>query len=418
MKILIKSAKIYQSNSPFHLQQKDLLIENGVITKIDDSIFDTADELIEANGLAVSMGWVDMNVQVGDPGFEHHEDLTTALDAAAAGGFTGIGVMPNSYPVVDSKSQVEYLKNRSLNHAVDVYPIGAMSEKAEGKNITEMYDMHLSGAVAFSDGKQSSSNANLIKKSLLYTDKFLKRIMVFSEDKSIAQEGVVNESENTIHLGMKVRPVLAENIEVRRNIELLRYTGGAMHLTGVSSKESVEAIRQAKEDGLNISADVAISSLVFTDKDYENFDSAWKVLPILRTEEDVKALVDGLNDGTIDFVSSHHDPKDIESKDLEFDRAAFGISSIETTFASYVSKGFDLETLVKGLSETTREVFDMPRQEIKVGEKANITLFSDSLNTEVSKSSMKSKSKSTPFIGQSLTGKVIGVINSNAILLN
>lgn len=418
MKILIKNAKIYQSNTPFHLQQKDVLIEKGIISKIDDSISEEVDELIESDGLSVSMGWIDMNVQVGDPGFEHHEDLNTALNAAAAGGFTGIGVMPNSYPVVDSKSQVEYLKNRSLTHPVDVYPIGAMSEKAEGKNITEMYDMHLSGAVAFSDGKQSSSNANLVKKSLLYTDKFLKRIMVFSEDKSIAQEGVVNESENTIHLGMKVRPALAENIEVRRNIELLRYTGGAMHLTGISSKESVEAIRQAKEDGLNISADVAISSIVFTDKDYENFDSAWKVLPILRTDEDVNALIVGLNDGTIDFVSSHHDPKDIESKDLEFDRAAFGISSIETAFASYVNKGFDIETFVKGVSETTREVFDMTRPEIKVGEAANLTLFSDSIETEVSVSSLKSKSKSTPFMGQSLKGKVLGVINSNSILLN
>lgn len=418
MKILIKSAKIYQSNSPFHLHQKDLLIEDGVITKIEDSLSESVDKIVEAEGLSVSMGWIDMNVQVGDPGFEHHEDLITALDAAAAGGFTGIGVMPNSFPVVDSKSQVEYLKNRSLTHTVDVYPIGAMSEKAEGKNITEMYDMHLSGAVAFSDGKQSSSNANLIKKSLLYTDKFLKRIMVFSEDKSIAQDGVVNESENTIHLGMKVRPALAENIEVRRNIELLRYTGGAMHLTGISSKESVNAIREAKADGLNISADVAISSIVFTDKDYENFDSLWKVLPILRTDDDVEALVAGLNDGTIDFVSSHHDPKDLESKDLEFDRAAFGISSIETIFPSYLSKGFDIETFVKGLSETSREVFDMSRYEIKVGEKANLTLFSSDLSSEFSQSNLRSKSKSTPFIGQTLKGKVIGVVNSGTILLN
>lgn len=417
MKVLIKKAKIYQSNSPFHLQQKDLLIENGVISKIDDAINTTADKVVEAEGLSVSMGWIDMNVQVGDPGFEHHEDLTTALDAAANGGFTRIGVMPNSFPVVDSKSQVEYLKNRSQSHLVEVYPIGSISEKAEGKNISEMYDMHLSGAMAFSDGKKSIS-ANLLKKSLLYTDKFLKRVIVFSEDESIAQEGVVNESENTIHLGMKVRPSLAENIEVRRNIELLRYTGGAIHLTGISSKESVQAIREAKAEGLNVSADSAISNVVFTDKDYSNFDSAWKVLPMLRTEEDAKSIIEGLEDGTIDFVSSHHDPKDKESKDLEFDRAAFGISSIETLFSSWSNQSIDVESLIKGLSENTREVFDLNRSEIKEGEKAEITLFSEELTKEYSSNNLKSRSKSSPFLNQTLKGSVIGVINGSQIMLS
>jgi dihydroorotase len=228
----------------------------------------------------------------------------------------------------------------------------------------------------------------------------------------------VNESENTIHLGMKVRPSLAENIEVRRNIELLRYTGGAIHLTGISSKESVQAVREAKAEGLNVSADSAISNVVFTDKDYSSFDSAWKVLPMLRTKDDAKSILEGLEDGTIDFVSSHHEPKDIESKDLEFDRAAFGISSIETLFSSWSDQSLDTETLIKGLSENTREVFDLNRSEIKEGEKAELTLFSDSLSREYSSNKLKSKSKSSPYLNKTLKGSVVGVINGDQLILS
>ncbi len=307
MNLLIKSAAIVDPNSPFNQQVADILIKNGTITEIAKSI--KADvEIFDAAGKQVSPGFFDLNCNIGELGLETKEDLQTGTKAAAAGGFTGIALMPNTQPPVHSKAEVEYLHNRAKNNLVDVYPLGAISHKREGKDLAEMYDMYLSGAKAFTDGNRPVQDAGLMERALLYTKGFEATVFSYPEDTAIAGKAKVNEGEMSTLLGMKGIPSLAEELMIARDLYLAEYTGSKIHFSTISTARSVELIRDARKKGLKVTCDVAAHHLVLTDNALEGFDSLYKVKPPLRTHDDVKALIKGLKDNTIDAIVSQHTP--------------------------------------------------------------------------------------------------------------
>ena len=248
MTTLIKSATIIDASSPYHQQKKDILINDGIITKIADSIESESNfQTIELENLHVSCGWFDTSVSFGEPGYEERETITKGLEVAAKSGFTAVAVNANTHPVIDSKSDVEYLIHKAHKSATNLYPIGALTQGSKGVELAELYDMQQSGAIAFADYAKSISNANLMKVALLYAQNFDGLIMSFPKNNSIAGEGIVNEGINSTHLGLKGIPSLAEEIQISRDLFLLEYTGGRLHIPTISTEKSVKLIKEAKK---------------------------------------------------------------------------------------------------------------------------------------------------------------------------
>ena len=414
MNLLIKSATIIDPNSPFHQKVADVLIEKGHITKIAAKINSDAD-VIDAKGKYLSPGFFDLNCNIGELGLETKEDLKTGTRTAAAGGFTGVALMPNTQPPVHSKAEVEYLFNRAKNNLVDVYPLGAISHKREGKDMAEMYDMYLSGAKAFTDGNRPVQDAGLMERALLYTQGFDALILSYPEDTAIAGKAKVNEGEMSTLLGMKGIPSLAEELMIARDLYLAEYTGSKIHFSTISTVRSVELIKDAKKKGLKVTCDVAAHHLVLTDEALAGFDSQYKVKPPLRTQKDVNALLKGLKDGTIDAIVSQHTPHEVEFKDVEFEVAEFGIIALQTAFATVVKAGLSIELIVQKLAVAPREILQVEPAVIAEGNKANLTLLDTAAQWEYTKQNNKSKSYNSPFIGHNLTGKVLLALNNNQI---
>jgi len=414
MNLLIKSATIIDPNSPFHQKVADVLIEKGHITKIAAKINSDAD-VIDAKGKYLSPGFFDLNCNIGELGLETKEDLKTGTRTAAAGGFTGVALMPNTQPPVHSKAEVEYLFNRAKNNLVDVYPLGAISHKREGKDMAEMYDMYLSGAKAFTDGNRPVQDAGLMERALLYTQGFDALILSYPEDTAIAGKAKVNEGEMSTLLGMKGIPSLAEELMIARDLYLAEYTGSKIHFSTISTVRSVELIKEAKKKGLKVTCDVAAHHLVLTDEALAGFDSQYKVKPPLRTQKDVNALLKGLKDGTIDAIVSQHTPHEVEFKDVEFEVAEFGIIALQTAFATVVKAGLSIELIVQKLAVAPREILQVEPAVIAEGNKANLTLLDTAAQWEYTKQNNKSKSYNSPFIGHNLTGKVLLALNNNQI---
>jgi len=414
MNLLIKSATIIDPNSPFHQKVADVLIEKGHITKIAAKINSDAD-VIDAKGKYLSPGFFDLNCNIGELGLETKEDLKTGTRTAAAGGFTGVALMPNTQPPVHSKAEVEYLFNRAKNNLVDVYPLGAISHKREGKDMAEMYDMYLSGAKAFTDGNRPVQDAGLMERALLYTQGFDALILSYPEDTAIAGKAKVNEGEMSTLLGMKGIPSLAEELMIARDLYLAEYTGSKIHFSTISTVRSVELIKEAKKKGLKVTCDVAAHHLVLTDEALAGFDSQYKVKPPLRTQKDVNALLKSLKDGTIDAIVSQHTPHEVEFKDVEFEVAEFGIIALQTAFATVVKAGLSIELIVQKLAVAPREILQVEPAVIAEGNKANLTLLDTAAQWEYTKQNNKSKSYNSPFIGHNLTGKVLLALNNNQI---
>jgi dihydroorotase len=414
MNLLIRSATIIDPNSPFHQKVADILIENGSITQIAAAI-DTRAQVIDGKGKYVSPGFFDLNCNIGELGLETKEDLQTGTSAAAAGGFTGLALMPNTQPPVHSKAEVEYLFNRAKNNLVDVYPLGTISHKREGRDMAEMYDMYLSGAKAFTDGNRPVQDAGLMERALLYTQGFNALILSYPEDTAIAGKAKVNEGEMSTLLGMKGIPSLAEELMIARDLYLAEYTGSKIHFSTLSTVRSVELIREAKRKGLKVTCDVAAHHLVFTDEALAGFDSQYKVKPPLRTQKDVNALIQGLKDGTIDAIVSQHTPHEVEFKDVEFEVAEFGIIALQTAFSAALKAGLDIELIVQKLAVNPRKILNIEPAVIAQGSKANLTLVDIGTQWEYTKQNNKSKSYNSPFIGQNLKGKVLLVINNNQL---
>jgi dihydroorotase len=415
MKILLRACKVVSPSSSHHGKQVDILIQDGIISEIASSISSEADQEYKHSNLHVSIGWYDSKVNFCDPGFEHKEDLTSGLKSAEAGGMTAVSVTPNTNPTISSKAQVDYILNGSSFSPTDIYPFATITEKMKGEELAEMYDMQNAGAIAFTDYKRDVS-AGIMYRALLYAQNFNGIVISFPFDQSLFGIGQINEGNVSVETGLKSIPALSETIRIERDLSILKYTGGKLHFTGVSTKEGCEMIRKAKSEGLAVTSDVHVHNLLFTEDELRGFDVQMKLLPPLRTEEDRAALIEGVKDGTIDSVCSDHSPENIENKDVEFDHAAFGVIGTQTLFSQLNTiVNLDLETKIKCISENPRSVFDISKAEIKEGALANLTLFDPDEEWEFSEDQINSKSKNTSLIGKKLRGRALGIIN-NGIL--
>lgn len=422
MSLLIRKVTLLDPRSDFHNKTVDVLWGDGEIQKIAPEIQVDAQQIIEFQGAYISAGWIDIFADYCEPGYEQKETIATGLQAAAAGGFTEVFTVPNTFPTVSNKSAVQYLLQKSKAHVVSLHPLGAISQEIEGKSLAEMHDMYAYGAIAFSDGWKPLQHPGLMLKALEYIKAFNGILIQMPIDQALASGGLMNEGIRSTQLGMPGVPILAETLMIHRDIELLRYTGSRLHITGVSTAEGVQMIREAKKEGLHITCSVTPYHLYFTDEALQTYDSLFKVAPVLRSEKDREALMAGLADGTIDCITSHHRPQDKDAKDKEFAYAADGMNLQEITYAvanSATSGKVPFERIIDALSITPAKIFkggDSPKIEEKY--KGGLTIFTKEDTYVLEEKNIFSASTNNPFLQHTLKGRVIGIINKGQIHLN
>jgi dihydroorotase len=417
MKVLIKKATIVSLSSPFHGTSQDILIENGIISEIGNDLKFNADKTIEMDGLHISPGWMDCFANFCDPGQEFKETLESGANAAAAGGFTQVMLIPNTNPVVYNKSQVEYLVQKSKELPVQIFPVGTITKNAEGKELSEMYDMYNTGAVAFSDGVNPVQSSGILQKALEYILAIDATIIQLPDDKSIGSSGLMNEGKISTQLGLAGKPSISEELMIARDIELVRYTNSKIHFTGVSTAKSLELIAAAKKEKLRVTCSVTPYHLFFCEDDLLTYDTNLKVNPPLRTKKDRNALRNGIKNGIIDFIASHHQPQDWDNKVCEFEYAKNGMEGLENVFGAAGVCGVSTEQFVKMQTENIRSIFKIEETLIDKGKKANITLFSPDVEYVFEEKDIFSKSKNNAFVGKKLKGRIIGIINGDKLFL-
>ncbi|WP_343486466.1 dihydroorotase [Allomuricauda sp. d1] len=415
MNIVLKSATILSpDDTSLHRKKRDILISKGTIEKIAAKI-DVPKNVraIDYDNLHVSTGWFDSGVGFGEPGYEERETIANGLNVAAASGFTDVLLNPNTNPTPDTSSDIIFLKERAKGFATNLHPIGNLTVGGKGQDLAELFDMQKAGAVAFYDFKHALSNPNLLKIALLYVQNFEGLVCSFPQNEQIKSHGNVNEGPVSTKLGMKGFPSLSEELQINSDLFVLEYTGGKLHIPTISSAKSVKLIVDAKKKGLDVTCSVALHNLFFTDDVLADFDPNFKVIPPLRSKNDQKALLKGLKDGTIDFVTTDHTPMDIEHKRVEFDNAAYGTLGLESAFG-ILNQLFSTDEAISLLTKG-RERFGISVPKLKEGEKASITLFNPDVEKTLSEEDLRSTSKNSMFLGAPLKGSVYGVIN-NGIL--
>lgn len=417
MNVLIKSATIVApGHTALHLKKRDIHIKNGKIEAISAKISDLDDvRRLERENLHVSLGWFDSGVAFGEPGYEERETLANGLDVAAKSGFTEIVLNTNTHPQPDTSSDIVFLKERSSKKCTTLYPLGNVTVNGQGEALAELYDMHQAGAVAFYDFKAPLKNANLMKIALQYAQNFDGLVFSYPLDKAVKGKGVANEGVVSTKLGLKGIPALAEELQITRDLYILQYTGGKLHIPTISSEGSLKLISDAKKKGLDVTCSVAVHNLVLTDSCLEEFDSRYKVMPPLRRQNDIKALQKAVSSGIIDFVTTDHIPLDIEEKRVEFDNAGYGTIGLESAFGA-LNSIFGMEKTVEILT-SGRNRFGLEDPELKKGAVANLTLFNPEGDYIFKKEHISSTSKNSAFVGQKLSGKVYGAINNGKINL-
>ncbi len=416
MDLLIKDAIIIAPESAHHHKKVSVRIVNGNIAEINENIAAEGMEILTLPDLHISSGWMDSSVSFGEPGFEERETLTNGLDTAGKSGFTHIALQPNTQPVIDNQTLVSFVKNKALGKATTLLPIGAFTKQQQGEDLAEMYDMKNAGAIAFGDYKKSIANANLLKIGLQYTQDFDATVIAYCNDASIKGKGVVHEGEVSTRLGLKGIPTLAEEVVLARNLFLLEYTGGKLHIPTISSAKSVSLIREAKNKGLQVSCSVAVHQLVLTDEVLEEFDTRYKVNPPIRNEVHRQALIEGVLDGTIDCITSDHQPLDIEHKKMEFDLAKDGTIGLESAFGSLLTV-LPLDVVIEKLTAAKKIFLNTPEDLFEINKPACITLFTPHGESIFTKENIYSKSKNSAFLNQKMKGKVYGIINNGILNL-
>ena len=420
MKLLLRQVTIADPSSSFHGNIKDILIIDGQIVSIADALNEDDAKVISGENLFVSQGWVDVFAHFNDPGFEYKETIESGIAAAAAGGYTDVFVLPNTAPVAATKSVVEYIVQKAKHGVVNVHPLGAVTKNAEGKELAEMYDMRNSGAIAFTDGIHPVQTSGLLLKALQYVKAFDGTIIQLPVDRSINKHGLMNEGITSTQLGLPGLPAIAEELFISRDIELTKYTGSKLHITGVSTAKGLQLIREAKATGINVTCSVTPYHLYYCDEDLMTYDTNLKVDPPLRSRSEMMALRNGIEDGTIDCIASHHLPQDWDHKVCEFEYAQPGMIGLQTTFAvlNHLFPQVSTDRVCDLLANNARAIFGLSTQTINENTAASLTVFTRKGNTAFIKNTNNSKSNNSAFFHIQLAGAVIGVVNKDQVYLN
>lgn len=416
MTILLQNAKVIDDLSKHHNTTVDIRISNGLITNIGSLTPLPDEQCIALDNLHVSPGWFDSSVCFGEPGYEEREGIKNGLKVAAKGGFTGVALNPDTNPHLDSSSDVAFVKSKAQTAVTELFPIGTLTQNAKGEHLASLYDMQQAGAVAYGDYKLAITNANLLKVALQYTQGFDALVLSYPEEPLISGKGIVNEGEVSTQLGLKGIPSISESLQVARDLHLLEYTGGKLHIPTISCAASVALIKAAKNKGLNVTTSVAIHNLMLTDSVLTDFDTIYKLKPPLRTELDRQALIEGVKEGTIDMVTSDHCPLTIEDKKVEFDYAAYGSIGLESTFNALLTL-FDTHLAVKLLT-AGRDRFCDTNHTIDQGATANLTLFSPEGCISFRESRYTSLNANNALINQKGKGTIYGIIVANKTTLD
>ncbi len=434
MQILIKGARVLD---PGNIDgKKDIIIKDKLIKAIidpgDDEFkvyYKSPDnknqdyKIIDANNMVIVPGLIDIHVHLREPGHEYKETIETGLRAAAKGGFTAVCSMPNTNPVNDNAQTSKFIINRAKELKLSrVYPTGAITKGSMGENLAEIYEMQQAGIVAVTDDGKPLDNSNLMRRALEYCKDLDIPIFVHAEELSLVNGGSMNEGEFSTINGIKGIPNAAESVMVVRDIALAELTDSKVHFCHISTRESVEAIRQAKKRGVNVSCETAPHYFTLTDEDVKNYNTNFKMNPPLRSKEDKQAIIQGLKDGTIDLIASDHAPHSVVEKDVEFDMAAFGIVGLETSLSLSMQLVHDniltMEELVIKMSKNPAKIIGL-NNDIKPGNIADLTIIDPAISYEIDPEKFESKSRNTPFAGFKVQGcAFLTMVNGRIIYQN
>ena len=412
MRILLKKANVVDETSPYNGKNLDILIENGIITDIKNEIHtENATQIISQN-LHASLGWVDLKSAFGDPGFEHKETIESGLDTAAAGGYTHICSLPKTAPVCDNKTVIDYQLTKAAHHAVQLHPMGAITKEMKGEELAEMFDMMQAGARLFTDDL-NPLQTGMLQRALLYSKNLNATICLAVRDEDLSRNALVHEGISSTRTGMKADPSVSEVIQLEKIIRMLEYTETNAHISGISTKEGVEIVKNAKKRGLHVTCDVNLMNVLYTENDVLNFDNLMKVLPVLRSNSDREHIIAGIMDGTIDAITSDHRPVDAEEKELEFDSASFGCYQLQTVFSSLNTYSkISLDKIIHILSQKTRKIAMIDYDPIDIGNSVDLTLFDPSVKWIYTKENNFSRHPYSPHLNKEFTGKVLGIIRN------
>ena len=418
MSLLLNSVTVSDTTSKYFNSKVNILIDSkGYIKKISkNKISDKVKKVVDLEGLYISESWFDFNANFCDPGYEYKENLKSGVHVAINSGFLDVLITPNTNPIIQTKADVSYIQEKSLNNFCEIHPSAAISKNFNGKDLNDIIDLHNSGVKAFTNSYSCKESSEMIMNSLLYLNQIDTLLLTKPKDRSFS-DGVVNNGYYSNTVGLKGIPRISESIAVERDLSILEYVGGKIHFSGISTKESVSIIRDAKTKKLNVTCDVPIHNLILDDSNVVSFDPNYKVDPPLRTKEDIDALIDGINDGTIDIIASHHEPQDIDTKKCEFEIANFGVISLQTFFSNIVqlSRKIPLENLIKTFSTNPKKILGVETYSVVEGSKASFTVFDPDGSWDYNENSNLSKSINSPWLNWSLKGKVKAVIKDNRI---
>ena len=418
MSLLLNSVTVSDTTSKYFNSKVNILIDSkGYIKKISkNKISDKVKKVVDLEGLYISESWFDFNANFCDPGYEYKENLKSGVHVAINSGFLDVLITPNTNPIIQTKADVSYIQEKSLNNFCEIHPSAAISKNFNGKDLNDIIDLHNTGVKAFTNSYSCKESSEMIMNSLLYLNQIDTLLITKPKDRSFS-DGVVNNGYYSNTVGLKGIPRISESIAVKRDLSILEYVGGKIHFSGISTKESVSIIRDAKTKKLNVTCDVPIHNLILDDSNVVSFDPNYKVDPPLRTKDDIDALIDGVNDGTIDIIASHHEPQDIDTKKCEFEKANFGVISLQTFFSNIVqlSRKIPLENLIKTFSTNPKKILGVETYSVVEGSKASFTVFDPDGSWDYNENSNLSKSINSPWLNWSLKGKVKAVIKDNRI---